>query len=91
MKSLLLSSSITLALLAGVSSASAQAPVENIPHSLHGNLAEAQAMVRQAFDRISAAQTANRDRLGGHAGRAKELLRQANIELSLAAQTADNR
>jgi hypothetical protein len=91
MKSLLLTASIAIVLLAGASSANAQPPVENIPHYLHGSLAEAQAMVRLAFDRISVAQSAKRDRLGGHAGRAKELLRQANLELSLAAQTADNR
>ena len=91
MKSLLLCSSLAFVLAASVSSAYAQPPVENIPHYLHGSLAEAQAMVRLAFDRISVAQSAKRDRLGGHAGRAKELLRQANLELSLAAQTADNR
>ena len=40
---------------------------------------------------MTAAQQANEYQLGGHAGRAKELLRQANVEMKLAAQAANQR
>lgn len=82
-----------LALLAAVfvlpSASFAQEPVRDISSSRHGNLAAAQQLVQQAFDRITAAQQANEFDLGGHAGKAKELLRQANQELKLAAETAN--
>jgi predicted lipoprotein with Yx(FWY)xxD motif len=68
----------------------AQEPVQNISRERHGNLAAAQDLIRQAFDRISDAQSANDDRLGGHASRAKDLLRQAADELRLAADVANN-
>ena len=45
----------------------------------------------QAFERLSDAQNANDYRLGGHADRAKELLRQANDEIKLAAEAANRR
>lgn len=82
-----------LAVLAGVAvtAAWAQAPVLNIDPARHGNLAAAQQLVRQAYDRLSDAQAANEYRLGGHADRAKELLRQANEEIKLAAETANRR
>jgi len=71
--------------------ASAEEPAQNINRSLHGNLAAAQDLIRQAFDRISAAQTANDSELGGHAGKAKALLQQASAELKLAADVANSR
>jgi hypothetical protein len=67
----------------------AQAPVVTIDPQRHGNLAKAQESIVQAFNDISAAQSANDDKLGGHAGRAKDLLRQANDEISAAASVAD--
>lgn len=69
----------------------AQEPVRNIDPARHGNLAAAQDLVRQAFDRITVAQQDNRYNLGGHAGRAKELLRQANEEIKAAAEAANRR
>jgi len=69
----------------------AQAPVVDIDKHRHGNLAAAQNYIVQAFQKISAAQAANNDQLGGHAGRAKELLVQANEELRLAADVANDR
>ena len=83
-----------LILLAGVASlaacaASAQMPVQDIDPLRHGNLAAAQRLVVQAFERLSDAQAANHSHLGGHAGRAKELLREANEEIKLAAETAN--
>jgi hypothetical protein len=71
--------------------ACAQTPVRNIDPQRHGNLAAAQDLVVQAFDCVSDAQSANSDRLGGHAARAKELLREANVEIKLAAMTANHR
>ena len=77
------------ALAAGV--AWAQEPEQNIDPDRHGNLAAAQNLVVEAFDRITEAQQDNRYNLGGHAARAKDLLRQANDELRLAADAANDR
>jgi hypothetical protein len=71
--------------------AHAQEPVQNIDPYRHGNLAAAQNLVVGAFDKLSQAQYANRDALGGHAARAKELLREANEEIKAAAIAANNR
>ncbi len=60
-------------------------PVENINWDHHPNLAAAQDLTRQAFDKITAAQQANEYDLGGHAGHAKDLLRQANWEIKQSA------
>ncbi|HSZ50733.1 MAG TPA: hypothetical protein VK801_04110 [Caulobacteraceae bacterium] len=68
--------------------AMAQEPPVNIGQR-HGNLREAQQLVREAFDDISNAQVDNDYALGGHAGRAKELLREASVELKLAAETSN--
>ena len=91
MKRLLISSALLAAAIGAVASAScAQAPVQDISSWRHGNLAAAQSLVGQAFDRLTAAQQANEFRLGGHAGRAKELLREANEEMKLAAIEANH-
>lgn len=82
---------ITLSMIATPALAYAQEPVQNISHARHGNLANAQDLVRQAYDYVSAAQQANEFDLGGHAANAKELLRQANEELRMAATAANNR
>ncbi|MEX3777685.1 hypothetical protein [Pseudomonas sp. MYb118] len=55
----------------------------------HGNLRDAQEHIVQAWKLVSDAQRANDSRLGGHAARAKDLLSQANDELRLAADTAN--
>jgi hypothetical protein len=70
--------------------AAAQAPVTTVDPQAHGNLASAQQSIIEAFNFISASQRANDDQLGGHAGRAKELLREANDEISAAAAVADS-
>ena len=64
-------------------------PVENIDWSRHPNLAAAQDLSRQAFDKMTAAQQANEYDLGGHAGHAKDLLRQANWEIKQAAMVSN--
>ena len=67
----------------------AQVPVATVDPQAHGNLASAQQSIIEAFNFISSAQRANDDQLGGHAGRAKDLLRQANDEITAAAAVAD--
>lgn len=57
----------------------------------HGNLAAAQNLIRQAYNRLDDAQRANDSHLGGHAARAKELLREAATEVSLAGEALDRR
>ena len=66
-------------------------PVLNVDPARHGNLAAAQELSREAYDRLTAAQVANEFDLGGHAANAKELLRQANDEMKLAALAANRR
>jgi hypothetical protein len=67
----------------------AQAPVVNIDRRRHGNLAAAQSYIVQAYQRLDQAQQANEDQLGGHAQRAKNLLSQADSEIRLAADVAN--
>lgn len=69
--------------------ATAQRPERNISGARHPNLAAAQRMSRQAWEKIVAAQQANEWDLQGHAQKAKELLDQANQELKLAAEASN--
>lgn len=66
-------------------------PVHNISRRRHPNLAAAQRLVDQAYQRIVAAQRANEWDLDGHAKRAEALLDQANNELKRAALAANRR
>ncbi len=69
----------------------AQGPPErNVNAARHPNLAAAQRLTTQAFNRIVAAQQANEWDMGGHAAKAKDLLDQANRELKAAAQAANH-
>jgi hypothetical protein len=80
------------ALLVGlvfIAASYAQRPATDIDPSRHGNLAEAQHHILQAYEKIEDAQRVNREQLGGHAHKAKELLDQASRELKLAAEFAD--
>ena len=67
----------------------AQRPARNISRARHPNLAAAQRLSRQAWQRVLDAQKANEWDMDGHAQKAKELLDQANNELKLAAQAAN--
>lgn len=69
----------------------AQHPETNIDPRRHPNLAEAQHHIVEAFNKIEEAQRDNKDQLGGHADRAKQLLDQANRELKEAAEYANGR
>jgi hypothetical protein len=55
----------------------------------HPNLAAAQRLSRQAWQRVVDAQQANEWDMQGHAQKAKDLLDQANNELKMAAQAAN--
>ena len=69
----------------------AQEPVTNIDPGRHPNLAAAQGLSRQAWDKISAAQKANEWDMSGHAAKAKDLLVQVNAELKAAAEAANKK
>lgn len=71
------------------SAALAEPPVDNVSGHRHPNLAAAQRLSTQAFEKIVAAQRANEWDLGGHAQKAKDLLDQVNHELKAAAETAN--
>lgn len=82
---------VTLSVLALTFAAALRAdpPVRDISAKLHPNLAAAQRLSRQAWEKISAAQAANEWDLGGHAQKAKDLLDQVNNELKLAAEASN--
>ena len=67
-----------------------QGPSQNVDPRRHSILAAAQNLSNQAWVKLNSAQQYNGPRLGGHAARAKQLLVQANDEMKLAAQAADN-
>jgi hypothetical protein len=69
----------------------AQHPAENVSHKKHPNLAQAQRLVEQAFNKISVAQQANEWDMHGHAEKAKKLLDEANNELKQAALAANQK
>lgn len=81
-----MSGALTLLLLAATTSA--QKPERDISGRRHPNLAAAQRLSRQAFDKILEAQKANEWDMSGHAQKAKELLDQVNAELKQAAEAA---
>jgi F0F1-type ATP synthase membrane subunit b/b' len=67
----------------------AQPPERNVSGRRHPNIAAAQRLTQQAWDKIVAAQKANEWDMNGHAQHAKELLDQANRELKAAAEAAN--
>lgn len=76
-------------MIGGAALAQQPAPKQNISKALHPNLAAAQKLSVQAFEKISAAQQANEFDLAGHAAKAKNLLEQVNNELKLAAEQSN--
>jgi hypothetical protein len=77
------------ALLLIAAAATAQKPVRNVSPGRHPNLAAAQRLSQQAWERIVAAQKANEWDMQGHAQKAKGLLDEVNRELKLAAEAAN--
>jgi hypothetical protein len=56
----------------------------------HGNMRAAQELIQQAWYKVDEAQKDNNYNLGGHAGRAKELLAQASEEIKMSAEAAND-
>jgi len=81
MKTKLLWGTALAALLAMATITLAQTPSANIDPRRHPNLAAAQKHIIEAFQEAEAAQARDHDELGGHAEKAKDLLRQADHEL----------
>jgi hypothetical protein len=81
---------LVFAMLAAGGVALAAKPAENIGKK-HPNLAAAQKLCAEAFDKIAAAQKANEYDMENHAQKAKELLEQAGGELKLAAEAANQK
>ena len=88
---LVLGSALGVAALICGGVAVAQKPVENISGKKHPNLAAAQHLSQQAWEKIAAAQQANEWDMQGHAQKAKNLLDEANKELKLAAEAANRK
>jgi hypothetical protein len=84
-----LAGAILAVALIGGGVAVAQKPVDNVSGKRHPNLAAAQRLSQQAFEKITAAQQANEWDMDGHAAKAKDLLDQANQQLKLAAEAAN--
>lgn len=80
---------LTLAMLCTGLVFAQKKPAENVSPKKHPNIAAAQRLTDQAFQKITAAQEANEFDLAGHAKHAKELLDQANQELKKAAEVSN--
>jgi hypothetical protein len=80
---------VLVAALIGGGVALAQKPVEDVSGKRHPNLAAAQRLSQQAFEKITAAQQANEWDMQGHAAKAKDLLDEVNRELKMAAEAAN--
>jgi hypothetical protein len=75
--------------LALVAAAVSAAPANNVNPARHPNIAAAQRLATQAYNKVVAAQQANEFDLGGHAAKAKDLLDQVNRELKEAAEASN--
>ena len=64
-------------------------PATNVSPKKHPNIAAAQKLTAEAYQKVEAAQKANEFDMGGHAQKAKDLLKQANDELKAAAEAAN--
>ena len=84
---IVLSVLLVLLLIGGV--ALAQRPKDNVSPGRHPNLAAAQRLSQQAYEKIIAAQEANEWDMQGHAQKAKNLLDEVNQQLKLAAEAAN--
>lgn len=82
-----------LAVAAPLSIALAQEPTKDKKTGKysHPNLMAADKLCAQAFAKLEAAQVANEYDLGGHAKKAKDLIKQAQDEIKLATATADKK
>jgi hypothetical protein len=85
MKKILFASMIVM----GFSGAAMAKPKVDVSAKKHPNIAAAQKLAQQAYDKVVAAQKANEYDMDGHAQKAKDLLEQVNAELKLAAEAAN--
>lgn len=85
----LLGSALGLGLIAGGVAIAQHPPAENVNPNRHPNIAAAQRLTEQAYNKITSAQQANEWDMQGHAAHAKDLLDQANRELKAAAEAAN--
>jgi len=69
----------------------AQKPKDNVSSARHPNLAAAQKLCTEAYEKIIAAQQANEWDMNGHAQKAKNLLDQVNNQLKMAAEAANKK
>jgi hypothetical protein len=90
MKRIVLGSALGISLIAGGVAIAQHLPVQNVSSHRHPNIAAAQRLTEQAYNKIVAAQQANEWDMDGHAARAKDLLDQANRELKAAAEAANH-
>jgi hypothetical protein len=88
-KNLFRISAIALLVAAPLGLALAKDPVQNVSAKKHPNIAAAQKLAVEAFEKIEAAQKANEFDMDGHAQKAKDALKIANDELKLAAEAAN--
>lgn len=77
----------TLAIAGGLALAQ---PEHDISARRHPNLAAAQRLTQEAWEKITAAQAANEFDMHGHAQKAKDLLDRASHELKEAAEEANH-
>jgi hypothetical protein len=85
------SAAVLAASILVVGAAIAQRPKENVSGARHPNLAAAQRLSQQAWEKIVAAQAANEWDMKGHAQKAKNLLDEVNKELKEAAEAANRK
>lgn len=91
LKGRLLPAGVAVVALTMGSLALAQRPKDNVSGARHPNLAAAQRLSSQAYQRVLDAQQANEWDMQGHAQKAKELLDQVDRELKMAAEAANRR
>ncbi len=85
---LLAANVLGLSLIAG-GLALAQRPKQDVSPGRHPNIAAAQRLSEQAYQKLIAAQEANEWDMQGHAQKAKNLLSEANNEMKQAAEAAN--
>jgi hypothetical protein len=69
--------------------AMAKDPAKTVSKKKHPNLAAAQKLIGQAFEKVEAAQKANEYDMDGHAQKAKDALKTAADEIKIAAEAAN--
>jgi hypothetical protein len=89
LRRVVLTGTIGFAIVAGGVMIAQGPPERNVNPNKHPNLAAAQRLTDQAFNKITAAQEANEWDMQGHAAKAKQLLDQANREPKQAAEAAN--